>query len=931
MSDDILEQAEQVTPFWRKCPLAGPALSLGLGIWIGEYLPASPLLYVALAAVFLVSAAFCRGLNVRTSGLVMMIAVATLGIARYQMSLIEEADPISRRSVDGILCGQIAELPQVFQRQNRTVMVLSGCSFQAEDRDAGLELPYKVRLSIAANRENLWPMSSLKDTGAGSSLSGNGAIGYGDLIRGPVKLYALEGVQNPGGFNALEYYRARGIRRAAHCDSEDEVRITRAASPGVYAAIIDCIWSWRRNFERLLQDNCVADVVPIMKALILGDRTGITTDHYEQMQRIGVVHIIAISGLHVGFVALFFYWLFKQILLSAGLFGRGTTGLKLACYATMVPILFYVLVVSPIHATIRAAIIAILFLLGRSLDREREILNFLALAAIAILIWTPGALFEAGFQLSFAAAVAITIALQASFSKMPFWLNSATSALQARTKKRLRRIGVELPFSRRFGTTAVVHLRPRSLLQFILRPVGWILKLLMSSPVAVIGTAPIVAWWFGRISLIGLFANLYIVLIAFLLVPSLLLAAIASVVNEFTSIILLEFAEIMASLMKWLGGAFSSASISKKLAVSAPGIVAYAVLIAMGVVLWALFRRPARSRLILVAVAVGTGFVVFCLVAICFGSWSVSKPSLASCVTYYFVLISAASLIRHRTKSRAMLLLVAVLALSASLVIGSRWPSGLLRAGFLDMGNGFSCIIEAPDGKVLAIDGGGSSYGESNVGRSILLPYLRHRGINKIDYLLLSNPRGERTDGLLTLLSEAGSSELCSPEVGLVIYRGSDCENRAYKKFVSTIDFQELETLKIVGDSVFSPRTLSESALVTRLEYSEFSILFLSDAGDVSQALLTEYGGALQSTILVIPEGREQSIGSELLELVSPEVIIISGSIGSWRNPERSKPSLQLEFDEGRILRTKEKHFLVIESDGRGWRVLAPFEEMGAN
>jgi len=130
---------------------------------------------------------------------------------------------------------------------------------------------------------------------------------------------------------------------------------------------------------------------------------------------------------------------------------------------------------------------------------------------------------------------------------------------------------------------------------------------------------------------------------------------------------------------------------------------------------------------------------------------------------------------------------------------------------------------------------------------------------------------------------------------------------------------------KTANSTGLNLRSFAENSLVMRLEFSEFSILFLSDPGRLSQILLAEYGAALKSTILVVPEGFEASVNREFMALVSPDALVVSGADQRWRKVKASP--LQNETAGRRIFKTDESHCIIIESNGRGWRALTPFAE----
>ncbi len=970
--------AEAQVSFWARNPLVPPAIALCAGIWLGRYLRLGLAMTLVIAGALILAAITTRALRLRRASIPLLLAIAALGLARYHVSLIHPADPLPSHSVEGLLRGKVCEQPQVFRQQNRTRVVLDDCVW--ERKDGGTEqLPYNVMLSISTDTRNLWPMSSLKfdesdsrhfTKATASTMDPQQHLNYGDRLEAQVRIFKPSGVRNPGRFDAREYYARRGIMRQAYCSSESTVSVAQAHDQGLFSKAVNLLWSWRRDFRSLIEDTCDWQHVPMMKALILGDRTGITTDHYDQLQRIGVAHIIAISGMHVGFVAFFFYALFKWLSPFAGLSSRGISGLRLTCAATAAPVLFYAVLAGPRHASVRAAIVVLCWLLALALDRDRQVLNFLALAAIVILTWKPGAIFEAGFQLSFVAATGMTVAFQYILHIIHNCIGIIAPTLPFRVKEALRSLGMETPLSRgptskasstmpvkealrslfkqlkqlrfshvlTFKTYAlsqknkmhlrltIVRARPWSPLHIVRKLMRLVAALTIASLVAIVSTAPLAALWFGRVSLVGLFANLYVVLIATLLVPLLLLAFAVFPASEFASDIMLRFADSTAWLMDLVSNVFSNPSLRIwRLLVSTPCIIAYAVFALVSLRLWVHIVRPARAKQISVSAAVVGCLVAVPPIALTYGSWSVPRPSLATSVAYYVTLILACCLFHKPSHKRAVATSVAALVLISSVFAGARWPSDLLRVAFLDVGRGFSCVVEAPGGKVVVIDGGGSVHRGSEVGRNVLLPYLRHRDIKKIDHLVLSNPHSERIDGLFSLLSEADSGSLGGLQIGHVVFRDFDCASRKYRKFRSTIDELELPVTEIGNQTGLKLLSFAENSLVVRLEFGQFSILFLSDPGRISQTLLSEYRNALKSTILVVPEGFETSVSSKFMALVSPDALVVSGADQRWRRPPPTP--LQYEIDKGRILKTDELHCIIIESDGRSWRALTPFAE----
>ncbi|MCD6328274.1 ComEC/Rec2 family competence protein [bacterium] len=820
--------------FLERSPLVAPAIALCVGIWVGRYVALHPaiailtgLLMVGIAAVMLRRhRSLCRAF--------LWAAIAILGLGWFNYSLQMPADPLPDWLDKAKVRGEITGFPVTFA--GKTKVKLNDCMVEYEGQT--WSIGYSMMLTIRADREKLWPISDLK---------------HGELIEAKARIKRPNSRRNPGGFDAREYWQRRGVLRLAYCS---EANLTRLGNDGgLWSGAVNVLLGVRRGFKGLLDETCNPGRSPIMAALVLGDRTGITSDHRDQLQRLGIAHIIAISGLHIGFVAFFFYRVFRELLLHLGILARGASGRRVICLVTIVPVLAYALIAGPRHSTIRAVIMVCAYLIAMAFDRHRETMNIIALAAIAILLWMPGSLFEAGFQLSFAAVIAVSEAIR--------YLSARRRYLEQRRIQR------------------------------------YVIGLAVASAAATLATAPICAYWFGRVSLIAVIANVLVIPTAMVLVNLLFFSLFVFLINAWVSSVLLSLADWVTWVMQATMDVIDKAPYSS-LIVPTPGLFTCLMFFVSLLLVSALVLRLKNQE------------------------WGADEENE-----------------RMRTRLRKAAILSIGL-LIASVVIGARWsPDGELRAAFLDVGRGFCCVIEAPGGKTVLVDGGGSRYSDTGAGKNVIVPYLRRRGIDRIDYAVLTNPSGEHIDGLLDLFSEAGSKALGRLEIGQLMIGDSKSESRKFRKLM---DWAKRLSVPIshIGDKFPDETRLQirrpcERSLVFKLEFEDFSILFLSEAGPLAQLLLTEHGASLKSTVLVIPvrgwsssEGKHQKdiLPEEraFLELVSPSAIIASG-IGPAILKKDKPRAFPYTIDAFKVYMTNELHCVIVESNGRDWRVIAPFAE----
>lgn len=135
----------------------------------------------------------------------------------------------------------------------------------------------------------------------------------------------------------------------------------------------------------------------LLTAFILGDRENIPKPIYDSFKHTGCIHILAISGLHVGMVIFIILALFKVLRVKK----------KTAVILCIIFLIFYCFLTGGRISVIRASIMGSIILLGWALNRDSDIYNSLGLSAFCILLFNPYQLFDVGFQLSFVAVLSI--------------------------------------------------------------------------------------------------------------------------------------------------------------------------------------------------------------------------------------------------------------------------------------------------------------------------------------------------------------------------------------------------------------------------------------------------------------------------------------------------------------------------------------------
>lgn len=158
--------------------------------------------------------------------------------------------------------------------------------------------------------------------------------------------------------------------------------------------IIDDIYSGLQTFSTN-EDSLHAQ---LLKGILLGKRGDVPSETLDTFRNSGTFHVLAVSGLHVGLVAMFCY-------LGLSVFRRIPK--KVVSLLTIVVILIYACLVGFRPSVFRASLMAILYLFATIIDRDADIYNMLGVAALVLLFLNPMQLWDVGFQLSFVAVASI--------------------------------------------------------------------------------------------------------------------------------------------------------------------------------------------------------------------------------------------------------------------------------------------------------------------------------------------------------------------------------------------------------------------------------------------------------------------------------------------------------------------------------------------
>lgn len=222
-------------------------------------------------------------------------------------------------------------------------------------------------------------------------------IHTGDRLRVYGQLSRLRPPLNPGEFDFAAH--ARADRRLTHLRSSapESVNVTnglRDRRGGDPASWLEAV---RRGGQRLVRDFVGPERAALASAILLGAREGLPNEETNSYFVTGTIHLLVVSGLHVGILALGLYSLMR-----AGLLSRRTS---LAVIIGVV--VLYALVAEARPPVVRAAVLTVLVCLAAWNGRRATSFNSLAAAALVVLALNPAELFRVGTQLSFLAVATL--------------------------------------------------------------------------------------------------------------------------------------------------------------------------------------------------------------------------------------------------------------------------------------------------------------------------------------------------------------------------------------------------------------------------------------------------------------------------------------------------------------------------------------------
>lgn len=469
------------------------AITYILGIIIGTYTPNTfPVLICLLSAFFLLLSIFVVLKKYPPIRLLILYTFLLLFSIFYTNNYFHMArsDIEKFKNKPVILTGLVVSEPNTRKWQTNLIVQADNIKFSDPGKEEVNSKNCRVLVRVRFSKEDIF---------------------YGEKYRfsGVLRIPEDEGFRN--------YLKRHKVSATVNVGNRKRIRYI---GEGKTNPLIEVALKLKKTLTNNLQAYVSPNYFPMLGGMML--KAGVIPGQIREMfSKIGVVHVLAISGLHVWIMGGIFLIIFKLLNIPK----------RISFSVTFILIIIYVFVTGLRVPVIRAGLMVNLFLLGYIIRRKTDIFIALSAALLLILLWNPYYLFDVGFQLSFitvSSIVLITPRLENLFN-LP--------ALICRQQAGMHSIWSSL---------------------FVGTPFLIILRIFLVSIAAWLGSLPLVAYYFGRISWIGPFSNLIVIPLVTLILASgfvllvsvwvfpFLSAFFGAIVN-FLLFLLLKISEIMSS------------------------------------------------------------------------------------------------------------------------------------------------------------------------------------------------------------------------------------------------------------------------------------------------------------------------------------------------------------------------------------------------
>ena len=721
-------------------------------------------------------------------------------------------------------------------------------------------------------------------------------LNYGSVVKIACRLEREERFLNPGVASRIEMLDRQGIDAVGTIKSP--LLVEKIGEESVFLPLL---WAFdlRRELIASFRTNLSAESAGVMIASLLGDSHFLDRQTAETFRDGGTFHVLVISGLHITFIGGLTLWLVS--------FFTGRIVLQSVIASSF--LWAYTFAVGADLPVLRASLMFSFLLLSRVVYRETSLLNALGLCTLLLLVWRPGDLLTASFQLTFVSVTAIVgcaFPLIEKLRAIGKWYPTTSAPLPPRVPEFMRRACEFLYWNeaawrienRRQIWSANLFKSPY--LGWLEAPnlkavAAYIVEGLLVSLIVQIWMLPLVVVYFHRVSPAGVLLNLWVGVFLALESFAVIAAVCVNAVSTWLAAPLFGVTEILNSLMMTLPASLSVVELAGfRLPVYSGALKlfygAYAAAVAITAVRlfpWDPFSTALSRRIDRLAVAFGI-FVVLLALVIVIHPFSTPRPT------------------------------------------------GRFRIDFLDVGQGDSALITFPNGETMLVDGGGRvDYRENDdrsfepdmprIGEAVVSEFLWEKGYSHIDYMVATHADADHMQGLVDVARNFG--------VGTLIL-GSTANGDEYAELRDVTDRRHVPILVVnrgeqlqIGEArieVLNPsfeggvRSGNNNSVGFRVTFASRKFLLTGDIERATEVELTSDGrDDLSADIVKVPHhGSRTSSTEDFVERVRAGVAVIS--VGRRSRFGHPHPEVVRRWgNSGADVRTTgERGTITVETDG---------------
>jgi len=815
-----------------RAPLALAAAAFACGIWLSGHEQRSPAMWgcaTALLALCTIIAVINKSARLAwlSAGLALLCAGAFARVVTPLPRIVvppqefladEHVEIVAHVTNDGVFLAGGGPRER-YDMQTESIQLGENRFFQ----------PVGIRATVFSR--------DMDEENAGSDTAQSPRLAYGDRVRLIATLRLPRNFGNPGAFDYAGYLHGIGVSVLASVKAE-KIEVLPGQSGSRFGF-------WRSRIRHSIVDHMRnrglwnRDDAALFAAMIAGDDSLLLRNVREEFQKTGVYHLLVVSGMNVAVLALAIFWLARRLRCPEWV----------ASFLTIALSIFYAYIAGMGVPIQRAVLMLSLFLIARLLYRERGSLNATGFAALVVLVLSPSALFDAGFQLTFLALLAITgISLPVLQRTLTPYRNALrqldSTAFDLSLQPKLAQFRLDL----RLIAGRLARFTGAKPAQFLVKwATSGVLAFCELIVVSAITQAVLVLpmrSYFHRAAIIGLPANILVLPLAGIMLN----AGAAAIALSYVSL----------PLARWLA-TLAAASLH-----------------------WTLLCVSWLSHLHI-------------------SQWRIPNAGpLTAMLAIMGVLAAFISIRQQRAIALAgMGALFASAMFAAFYTSPPQFEPHKLEITAIDVGQGDSLLIVSPEGRTMLIDAGGSIgpvHSEFDFGEDVVAPYLWSRGLEHLDVAVLTHAHGDHIGGMARILEDFHPAELwvgVNPETPALteLYQAAAENHVTIRRHTAgdMLDWggSKVRVLSPPSDWQPKPEPKNDDSLALLISYGETSVLL---AGDLEKKMerfvATESPRA--DLLKVAHHGSATSTTPELLAAVQPRFAVISaGYRNSFGHPRQ--------------------------------------------